>query len=376
MATHKSHRRSEIVSGVFIVVALLIFALFAFKVGHFDLLGLFRPSPLVCRSVFLDVKSLRVGAEVKVGGRRVGEVTALNLVDRLWADSETGEMLHRLVNEVIYVLREPSLRLDPKTAEVSIEQDSPLSPHFLALDPGRWPADRVPETIFEADLGEELILPAREAVGFGDLFESAGDVVSELREILETVNHKILGPRNVETIGTMLEDFAQAASGARNAVERIDRDLLSPERMATIDRMATNLDHALTDARQVVAQLDRLLDPQQDPRIDNTLTHLADLSERLDHDLEKIGNDLTHLVATTDQTITSTSVELGEAIRRLQRAMWQGEMALRKIRANPAVLLFGDDETDLEARDIDLTRIRLDGRAEPYEQRDENDEKR
>ena len=49
-------------------------------------------------------------------------------------------------------------------------------------------------------------------------------------------------------------------------------------------------------------------------------------------------------------------------------------MALRKIRANPAVLLFGDDETDLEARDLDLTEIRLRGRARPYEQRDERED--
>ena len=33
-----------------------------------------------------------------------------------------------------------------------------------------------------------------------------------------------------------------------------------------------------------------------------------------------------------------------------------------------------DDETDLEARDLDLTEIRLRGRARPYEQRDERDE--
>ena len=61
-------------------------------------------------------------------------------------------------------------------------------------------------------------------------------------------------------------------------------------------------------------------------------------------------------------------------MRRLQRALWQGELALRKIRANPGVLFWGDDETDLEARDFDMTDLRLRGRARPYEQRDERDD--
>lgn len=374
MATHTTYRRSEIVSGLFIVLALVIFGLFAFKVGRFDLMGLFRPPALVCRAVFLDVESLRVGAEVKVGGRQVGEVTALNLVDRLWTEGKQTETLHRLVNEVVFELRDPSLRIEPGTAEVTVAQDSPLAPHFLALDPGRWPADRVPETIFAAGFGEELVLPAREVVGFGDLFETAGSAMSELLAILETLNRKVLTPQNIEAVGTLFNDLELAAAGARGVVERVDRDLLSPDRMATIDRMVTNLDQALSDGRQVADRLDRLLDPQQDPRIDTTLTQLAELSERLNRDLEKIENDIARLLATTDRTVNSTGVELSEALRRLQRALWQGEMALRKIRANPAVLLFGDNETDLEARDIDLTKIRLEGRAEPYEQRDEKDE--
>lgn len=374
MATHTTYRRSEIVSGLFIVVALFIFGLFAFKVGRFDLMGLFRPPAVVGRAVFLDVESLRVGAEVKVGGRRVGEVTALNLVDRLWTGGRQTETLHRLVNEVVFELRDPSLRIDPGTAEVKVAQDSPLAPHFLALDPGRWSPEGVPPTLFAADLGPELVLPAREAVAFGDLVELAGPAISELLAILETLNRKVLTPENMATVSTLVDDLGHTAAGSRRLVERVDRDLLAPEKLAAIDRMVTNLDQALSNGRQVAARLDRLLDPEQDPRLDTTLTQVAELTARLNRDLETIQTDLTRVLATTDKTVSSTGVELGEALRRLRRALWQGEMALRKIRANPAVLLFGDDETDLEARDIDLTKVRLEGRAEPYEQRDEKDE--
>ncbi|NJL26641.1 MAG: hypothetical protein HC897_01575 [Thermoanaerobaculia bacterium] len=376
MSARTTHRRSEIVSGIFIVVALVIFGLFAFKVGRFDLMGLFRPQALVCRSDFLDVESLRVGAEVKVGGRTVGQVTALNLVDRLWTDKRSSsEPLHRLVNEVVYELRDPSLRIDPASAEVSIAQDSPLAPHFLALDPGRWTADRVPPPIFSAGLAADLELPAREAIGFDDLLEIAGPALTELLEILQTLNRQVLTPQNMETVSALVDDLGHAAAGGRQVVEKVDRDLLSPEKIAAIDRMVTNLDGALSDGRQVAARLDRLLDPEQDPRLDTTLTQVAELTEKLNRDLEAIQANLTRVLKTTDRTVSSTSAELSEALRRLQRALWQGEMALRKIRANPAVLLFGDNETDLEARDGDLTEIRLEGRAPPYEQRDEKDEK-
>ena len=53
--------------------------------------------------------------------------------------------------------------------------------------------------------------------------------------------------------------------------------------------------------------------------------------------------------------------------------MWQAELALRKVRANPAVLLFGDSESDLEAAPIDATNARRSGRAGIYPQRGEGD---
>ena len=90
--------------------------------------------------------------------------------------------------------------------------------------------------------------------------------------------------------------------------------------------------------------------------------------------LDAISTDLQLLLTKADRLVEDTDTEMVEATRRLRDALWQGEMALRKIRANPAVLLFGDDETDLEASDLDLTEIRLRGRARPYEQRDERDE--
>jgi hypothetical protein len=56
----------------------------------------------------------------------------------------------------------------------------------------------------------------------------------------------------------------------------------------------------------------------------------------------------------------------------LLNSAWELEMALRKVRANPAVVLFGDDEERLEAERRDDSGLRSRGRARPYEQRDES----
>ena len=68
--------------------------------------------------------------------------------------------------------------------------------------------------------------------------------------------------------------------------------------------------------------------------------------------------------------------EVAETMRRLRRTMWEAEMAMRKIRANPAFLLFGDDEQLLDSNPYDESELRRTGRARPYNQRDESNDGR
>lgn len=379
MSTFKEYRKSEIVTGIFVILALFIFGLFAFRVGGFDFMGLVKPPAISAQTAFLDVKSLRVGAEVKVGGRQVGEVVELNLVDRRWpigGEPAEGEASHRLVNEVIFELYDPSLRIEPRSAAVSISQDSPLAPHFLTLDPGRWPSGQAPPTIFEDDIAEPLELPGEEALDFTDLLAMAQPAILELREILETLNRDVLTEENMGDLGAIVDEIGGMTASSREMLDRLNSDVLSTENVATLNRTLAEFEQVVAEGRRVAGRLDSLLDPEQDPRLDQILTDVAEITGRLDQDLEKIQSDLDRLIATAETTLDDSSTEVTEALRRLQRALWQGEMALRKIRANPAVLLFGDDETDLEARDADQTQMRLEGRARPYEQRDERDDQR
>jgi hypothetical protein len=53
--------------------------------------------------------------------------------------------------------------------------------------------------------------------------------------------------------------------------------------------------------------------------------------------------------------------------------MWEMEVAMRKVRANPATILFGDSERILEVEPSDEGDRMQRGRARPFSQRGESD---
>ncbi len=373
-----SYRRSEIISGLFVTLAAVVFGLFAFKVGRFDLMGLLKDDTISCRTYFPNVKTLQVGSKVRVGGREVGEVTSLVLVEGPTPQREQAPGgLQRLVNEVTFELSYPELRLDPRTARVRLAQESLLAPHFLELDPGRWPASRPPLTLFEAKLPEFVPIASEAGVGIEELMALARPAIDELGTLIKTVNQELLSATNLEAINRGIGAFGEldaVMAEGRQIATTLNQGILGPDNVEAIDRMIHNLDGAVADGRSVAARLDALFDAEQDPRLDALLTEARAAATELRESLNTVSADLSRLLNNTDRVVGQAETELAEATRRLRRTLWQGEMALRKIRANPALLFFGDDETDLEARDLDLTEIRLRGRARPYEQRDEQDD--
>ena len=74
-----SYRRSEIVSGLFVTLAAVVFALFAFKVGRFDLMGLLKDKAITCRTYFANVKTLQAGSKVRVGTRIIAAPEAAQI---------------------------------------------------------------------------------------------------------------------------------------------------------------------------------------------------------------------------------------------------------------------------------------------------------
>ncbi|MEM7588411.1 MAG: MlaD family protein [Acidobacteriota bacterium] len=369
-----STRRNEIVTGLFVTAAAVVFGLFAFKVGNFDLMGLLEPDAVTGRTTFSNVKTLQVGSKVRVGGREVGEVVEVELVDGEGKADANG--LQRLVNQVTFELTNPELRLDPASARVALAQDSLLAPHYLELDPGRWAAGAAPPPMFEADLPAPLVIESLETAGLEELIAMAYPAIEGLATMASRVNQELLTPENLATVRQAISELDATLIEGRELATTLNRRLLGDANVERFERTLANLDQAVADGREVTDRLARVVDPEQDPRLDTFLTDIAAVTGELRTEIDAVSTRLDQLLDRADQVVGDTEAELAEATRRLQRTLWQGEMALRKIRSNPSVLLFGDDETDLEAGAIDFSEIRLRGRARPYEQRDERDEPR
>jgi ABC-type transporter Mla subunit MlaD len=356
------YRRHEILSGLFVVLAVLVFCLFAFRIGGLDLLGLFRGPARACVAHFLDVKTLGQGAPVKAGGRAVGKVTEVLPVERVLSPEQArlvserrglpaanapAPPRRRQLIEVRFELWDPALRLDPASAVVALGQESPLSSHYLELDPGEWdearPAPRVLDELGPA----ALVLASRETAGINEVIAGVQPALNELSEILRRTNESFLNARNAAALETLLTDLGQVSR----------------------------------QAQSLLARGQGLLEEQLEPRLGALLEDLAtttrDLKGRidgLDRRLQKVLDDAGGMVREAGGVLSDSRPGLAELVRRLRRASAQAELALRKIRANPAVLFFGDDESALETEDFDATWLRASGRAPPYTTRDEETE--
>lgn len=366
------YRRSEIVSGLFVVVTVVIFAMFAFRVQGMDLFAFARGDSVVCRAWFTDVKTLERGAKVSVAGRSVGVVREVRIlsrpqdqaqVDRLRAtDPEKFGRLEagwlRQMIEVEFELDDAALRLHVATASVQLAQEGFLGRHYLALDPGYWPPGGEPEAIFAAGLQQPLSLATHEGGGLDELLAAARPILSRVDTLLARLQDGLLSEANIGRTGAALDDLATSL--------RAVRESLTDDNPEGVRR------RVLVPLGDVLTQAGKLLEESR-PEVDRLLETLVTTSSGLEPRLGRIETDLRALLTSASGMIDENRAELAETTRRLRRTVWQAEMAIRKIRANPAVILFGDDEADLEARPTDHTRLDASGRARPYGQRDEKD---
>jgi hypothetical protein len=86
--------------------------------------------------------------------------------------------------------------------------------------------------------------------------------------------------------------------------------------------------------------------------------------------LSKSAENLDQLLKDGDGVILQNNKNLYETIRGLRDTSHHLELAAKRIRANPSVLLLGSPETPEELRRADETELRLKGRARRYDKED------
>jgi len=407
------YRKHEILTGLFIIAAILVFALFSFKVGGLDLLKPFRGRTLACWSDFPDVKGLEVSANVLAGGRKVGRVTAIEL-----AGPEALKDGGRLVR-VHYEIHDLDLPLDRDSATASVVRDGFIGTFFLKLEVGDF-EDGIPRPIREqSGLPDEIEIKSGVEEGFEDLMSKASPLIEKAEKLLDQademmtiLNTEILkDTRNspdVISVPEILDQVSGLMEDGRDFVRRVDRMLTDTEyadgvhqqivkpigelvrnadksvteiTSALVDRTLRNADAAIVegqaaikDARRALDTLNGMLDTNA-PKVNAIVSDLETTMGTVKGKIEDLTSEMDEILNQITGTIRDNRADLRTIVRRIRKTMWELEIASRKLRANPAVVIWGDDEEDLSVDPVDESGIRRSGRAKPYDQRDEEDDK-
>jgi len=440
------------------VLALLVFSLFAFKVGGLDFGGLLKEESRTFVTVMPDIQTLAEGAKVAIAGHRVGRVTHIeygssedvSLVNRrfqeIWgvAPDDVCERYETAQDRPFYPEdKEPRILVYFEVEREAVEaeggehafdligpdsfalllQEGFLGPHYIQLQLGpaglrQGAADERAHVFGDAfshgeDEENPIPLLGREAGLFADLLPQLDELGPRLKSLMRKLDEEMLSDENLTSVSGMLSGAdnmikelravigdridpllnAQSPDGVHELILRPTNELLGNAddlvRALKADIQRVLKDHVealLVDGRGLIANANGAIDtaeasintitPKVGTVLDNLREGTADLKQRLDHVQGSLTAALTkaeELMQTGADLLSEASPDLLATFSSLRRTMWEAEIAMRKVRANPAVLLWGDDEKLLSPRSIDPSGRRRAGRAPPYQQRDEDD---
>ncbi|HMS15391.1 MAG TPA: MlaD family protein [Planctomycetota bacterium] len=420
-----SYRKTEILSGLFILSAVGLFILFAFRVGSFDLFGLTKGESRVLETMLLTTETLEPGAKVTVGGVRVGSVTEMRLAspeearafraafpEEVWtgayASAALPPVLVRFQIEKSAIEAGHELYVSEQDSRVFLQQEGFLGTHFLELFPG--PSSEGKKNLFETSSSETRRVVAENRGLMAVVMRELKPTQDRLNLLLDRLNNGLLSESNLKLISELLTNMRDVTAKADESMALLNeflgdgprgvRSLLvmpasqllgsAQESLSLIQgqletemfpRLRSLLDggmDALKDTRTAIQRVDGLVEVNA-PHVNKIMSELATamdgLVNRLDRTeamVQELGAEMKRLLSSSNHTISENRAEIAEMLRSFRRMAWEFEIFSRKLRSNPGVLLWGDDEVPLEALPTDQERHRRAGRAAPFDQREEN----
>jgi ABC-type transporter Mla subunit MlaD len=409
------YRRSEIISGLFIVLSVIVFALFAFKVKGLPI-WFFEDEGVECEAWFDDVKGLDQAAKVTAGGHRIGTVTSIARQDQPFTQKDLDDVKarsetlpagwspgrERQLVRVRFKITDKDVRRGDD-ATIAVVQEGFIGPYYLSFDPGTWDVDRKAPLV--RDLTERpLKIPSRRTESLQDFIPALRPIIQQVDAILNRIQTDLLTPLlegRSGDLSSMIPALQGALSDARAGINEM-RQVVDPKNAdSPIKHFNTLMDDTnksiaelkqqlLTDvvpplkealgegtaaikaAKTAIDGATAMLDESK-PHVKELLDNLRAESGRLQSRIDDVQKNLTRLLQDADHVISLRQADLALMMESLRNTAWEIELAARKVRSNPAVLIFGDEEDKrLEAAPRDDTGLRKSGRVKPYDQRDES----
>jgi ABC-type transporter Mla subunit MlaD len=247
-------------------------------------------------------------------------------------------------------------------ANAVVKQDGFLGPKFVALFPG----------VSGTPLPAGAAIPGRAEPVLSDLMEEVKEPVARLNGVLSELQNLLGSTKLPENLDQLTIEARRLVIALRESAlpkaERLIEDLDS-----NVARVGDRLDESLSGITDEARRLVGIVDARA-ARLDGLIGEaeglLADARSgvnRVADGLEKTAAGIDGVSAGAERLLTDNNRNVYLAIRNLRDATAELDRLLRKVRANPSVLVWGDDEpVEATPPPPDLETLRERGRARRY----------
>lgn len=335
-------KSSELRSGIFVVLAVLVATILIFSVGNFRA----RLRSAARYYTYVDnAKFLRSHDPVTYGGFKVGEIKSLDV-----ASDHYGMVRITMDVDEDLPVKDDSV--------VTVKQDGILGPKYLEISPGTPGAKRVQNN---------AVIPGVVPAAFVELGPSFEAPLAKLDRLLDNLNLIVGDPDFRKSIPSLLTEARSLLSSLSEQIQKVGTAASKAgekaqevfgEVQATVTSSKEPLAKTLKDADELTLHLTKDADQMTEKILKALDEVLGKLSKSADH-LDQILRD-------TDGIIVQNNTNIFETIRSLRDTSHHLELAVKRIRANPSIMLFGAKETPEELRHMDETELRLKGRVRRY----------
>jgi phospholipid/cholesterol/gamma-HCH transport system substrate-binding protein len=339
-------KSTELRSGIFVVLAVVVLTILIFSVGNFKA----RLKSASRYYTYVDnAKFLKTHDPVTWGGFKVGEIKNM----------EVAPDRHGYVKITVDVDENIPVKED---SVITVKQDGILGPKYLELSPGS-PQGKKAAT--------GATLPGVAPTAFVELGPAFEGPLNRINLLLDNLN-AILGEEAFrKNIGGMMSEARSLLASMNEQVQKLgavasktgDR---SQELMAEIQDTVKSVREPLTKTLKNTDELTSRLTKDADLLTDKIVKTLDELTAKL----SATAANLDQLLKDSDGLIVQNNKNLYETVRGLRDMTHHLELAAKRIRANPSIVLFGAEETPEELRKADETELRLKGRARRYDKED------
>jgi phospholipid/cholesterol/gamma-HCH transport system substrate-binding protein len=321
---------AQLKSGAVITVGVLIFAGLLFYVGDWRRL---TQRTQEFEAHLTDVQFIKAGTAVTIGGVRVGRVSDIAAPPH---SRKRGLVLLRMEVDRTLTLHDD--------ASLTLKRDGLLGERYLELTLGNEQRPALPA-------GGEIVFTAVDPT-----LAELGKQVQEFKPQIQTILDEL--QKNIKNISDLFEggELRDIIHEARLTIEKIRADVgeVKEQSVASLSRF----EETVADIQRVVRE--------NEPGIRKGVDQATALLEELRRDVAELKAKLSETVDQANTLVLKNQPAITRTIDNLQESSWNMRQFSRKLKANPAVLIFGDeDPTEMEPK-IDATADREKGRVPPY----------